>query len=216
MAQNAKDYLKTQEDKQVKLIEGPGLGLPAPDAPIILPSGDPVTDIDNQSAVDAQENQKRKNTEDTLQAAREATTPYNPVKLESLPDDEAFKIRKQRIELKKGIPVDDPVSMQELEEVVGPEASLREKTLQKPTLNKIPPIEDNIVVEEEAELDTQETRDRIVRFQENLLKQKIINKAAAKRVYQKLFKEKMPDDVADGALAQMLGSGVLQYDGKGK
>ena len=216
MAQNAKDYLKTQEDKQVKLIEGPGLGLPAPDAPIILPSGDPVTDIDNQSAVDAQENQKRKNTEDTLQAAREATTPYNPVKLESLPDDEAFKIRKQRIELKKGIPVDDPVSMQELEEVVGPEASLREKTLQKPTLNKIPPIEDNIVVEEEAELDAQETRDRIVRFQENLLKQKVINKAAAKRVYQKLFKEKMPDDVADGALAQMLGSGVLQYDGKGK
>ena len=216
MAQNAKDYLKTQEDKQVKLIEGPGLGLPAPDAPIILPSGDPVTDIDNQSAVDAQENQKRKNTEDTLQAAREATTPYNPVKLESLPDDEAFKIRKQRIELKKGIPVDDPVSMQELEEVVGPEASLREKTLQKPTLNKIPPIEDNIVVEEEAELDAQETRDKIVKFQENLLKQKVINKAAAKRVYQKLFKEKMPDDVADGALAQMLGSGVLQYDGKGK
>jgi len=216
MAQNAKDYLKTQEDKQVKLIEGPGLGLPAPDAPIILPSGDPVTDIDNQSAVDAQENQKRKNTEDTLQAAREARTPYNSVKLESLPDDEAFKIRKQRIELKKGIPVDDPVTMQELEEVVGPEASLREKTLQKPTLNKIPPIEDNIVVEEEAELDAQETRDRIVRFQENLLKQKVINKAAAKRVYQKLFKEKMPDDVADGALAQMLGSGVLQYDGKGK
>ena len=60
---------------------------------------------------------------------------------------------------------------------IGSEASLREKTLQKPTLNKIPPIEDNIVVEEEAELDAQETRERIVKFQENLLKQKVINKA---------------------------------------
>jgi len=215
MAQNAKDYLKTQEDKQVKLIEGPGLGLPAPDAPIILPSGDPVTDIDNQSAVDAQENQKRKNTEDTLQAAREATTPYNPVKLESLPDDEAFKIRKQRIELKKGIPVDDPVTMQELEEVVGPEASLREKTLQKPTLNKTEPI-DITEVDEDADFTVEETRERVRKFQENVLKQKVINRAAAKRVYQKLYKEKMPDDVADYSLAQMLSSGLLQYDGKGK
>ena len=216
MAQNAKDYLKTQEDKQIKLIEGPGLGLPAPDAPIILPSGDPVTDIDNQSAVDAQENKKRKNTEDTLQAAREATTPYNPVKLESLPDDEAFKIRKQRIELKKGIPVDDPVTMQELEEVVGPEASLREKILQKPTLNKEPLLEEVAEAEIEADSITQETKEKVIKFQENVLKQKVINRAAVKRVYQKLFKEKMPDDIADGALAQMLGSGVLQYDGKGK
>ena len=216
MAQNAKDYLKTQEDKQVKLIEGPGLGLPAPDAPIILPSGDPVTDIDNQSAVDAQENQKRKNTEDTLQAAREATTPYNSVKLESLPEDEAFKIRKQRIELKKGIPVDDPVTIQELEEVVGSEASLREKILQKPTLNKEPKLDEIAEAELEAERITQETKEKVIKFQENLLKQKIINRAAAKRVYQKLYKEKMPDDIADGALAQMLGSGVLQYDGRGK
>ena len=41
-----------------------------------------------------------------------------------------------------------------------------------------------------------------------MLKQKVINEYAVKRVYQKLFKEKMPDDIADGALAQMLGSGV--------
>jgi len=217
MAENAKDYLKTQEDKQVKLLEGPGLGLPAPESNIITPPSSLLLDVDNQSILDAQQNQKRKNTEDTLKAAREATTPYNPVKLESLPEYEAFKIRKQRIELKKGIPVDDPVTLQELEEVVGEEAVFREMILQKPTLNKIPSFQDKVDEDQEIEdVQKQDLKDRLQRFQDNLLKQKVINRAAAQRVYQKIFKDKMPNDVADNALSSLLGSGVLQYDGKGK
>jgi len=201
MAQNAKDYLKTQEDKQVKLIEGPGLGLPAPDTSIISPSGDPVTDIDNQSALDAQQNQKRKNTEETLDAAKEARTPYSPVKIENLPQEEAFKIRKQRIELGKSIPVDDPVTIQELEDVVGKQAADRERFNQKPILNKKP----------EESVDP-----RVSEFNDKILKQKIINRASTKKVYSSVFNEKISDENADNILVDLLSSGVLQYDGKGK
>ena len=201
---NAEEYLKTQQAKQVSLLEGPGLGLPAPDTDIIAPTGNEAVDVVNQSVADAQTNQKIKDTEETLQAARETRTPFKPVKIEDLPQDEAFKIRKQRIELGKSIPVDDPATLEEIQEVVGEEAATREAINQKPSLYKPEPMEDP------------EANKLYEQFAENLLKQKVINRASAKKVWNNLFKEKLPDLGADGSLLTLLSAGRLKYLGKGK
>ena len=201
---NAEEYLKTQQAKQVSLLEGPGLGLPAPDTDIIAPTGNEAVDITNQSVADAQTNQKIKNTEETLQAARETRTSFKPVKIEDLPQDEAFKIRKQRIELGKSIPVDDPATLEEIQEVIGEEAATREAINQKPSLYKPEPYEDP------------EQNKLFEQFAEKLLKQKVINRASAKKVYNNLFKEKLPDLGADGSLLTLLSAGRLKYLGKGK
>ena len=148
-----------------------------------------------------------------MDAAKEARTPYSPVKIELLPQDEASKIRQKRIQLKKGVPVDAPVPIQELEEVVGIEAADRERFAQKPILNKRPETFDEEI--EAADIEAKE-KDQIRNFTNKLLKQKNINTASTKKLFQQVYKTKIDNQGAEQLLNGYLSSGVLQYDGRGK
>ena len=210
---NAEEYLKTQQDKDVKLLEGPTIDSSVPDVIIVPPTGNDQVDVQSQAVADSGVNQGRKRTQETLDAAREARTPYNPVKIESLPQDEASKIRQKRIQLKKGVPVDAPVPIQELEEVVGIEAADRERFAQKPILNKKPETFDEEI--EAADIEAKE-KDKIRNFTNKLLKQKNINTASTKKLFQQVYKTKIDNQGAEQLLNGYLSSGVLQYDGRGK
>ena len=85
-----------------------------------------------QSAVD---NKVARETADPLQAARETTLPFKPIKLSSLPKDEALRIAQLRQRTGSEAPSAD-VTIAELETSVSPEAAQRERIKQKPLLSQ--------------------------------------------------------------------------------
>ena len=74
-------------------------------------------------------------TADPLQAARETTLPFKPIKLSSLPKDEALRIAQLRQRTGSQAPSAD-VTVAELETSVGPQAAQRERIKQKPLLSQ--------------------------------------------------------------------------------
>jgi len=74
-------------------------------------------------------------TADPLQAARETTLPFKPIKLSSLPKDEALRIAQLRQRTGSQAPSAD-VTIAELETSIGPQAAQRERIKQKPLLSQ--------------------------------------------------------------------------------
>ena len=149
---------------------------------------------------------KQEEANQTLEAVKELKSPYIPVKLTSLPQEESFKIRKQRIELGKATPVDDPASLQEIEDVVGIESANRERANQKPILSGQQKKEDLF-----PELEGAEEKALANKFTNTILKAKVINRAEVKRIAARINKEKMSNKDADNVLDTLLKKGALEY-----
>ena len=209
---NAEDYLKAEE---TLMLEGPALGLPSPEPDVILSEEDKKSKLITDQRVASVINKKEVEAEKTLKAAREARTPYNPIKLESLPQDEAQKIRKNRIQLGSKTPVDDPVTLQELSSVVGEEASFRESYIQKPSLNTGPLTTEELFEDPSIQEEFKDIIPEMKVFTERLLKSKTINKNTVKSLHLKVFKQKINDDQAEATLNGLLAGGAIEYKGRG-
>ena len=82
-------------------------------------------------------NKKETKTQDLLDAAKETTTGYNPIKLSDLNSKDAQKIRMDRINVRRDSSPSDTdadTTIDEITEILGEDAATREKIKQKPNL----------------------------------------------------------------------------------
>ena len=217
---NAANFIKSKQTLQLPAPEGTIVDETFDKDQKLSDFGDVANDQSTQNFVDNEkklqnEIKKQEEINQTLEASKELKSPFLPVELGKLPQEEAYKIRKARVDFGKNIEVDAPATLQEIEEVVGIESANRERATQKPILTGQQQKKDYF-----PEIEDVDAKSVANKFTETILKAKVINRAEVKRIaarINKLFPNfsltgtKMSNEEADNVLNNLLAKGALQY-----